>query len=767
MPDKKVRLGTKAESLERLSAAVTTARVLPLLYFDVGAWLESREAVLTRVLERPWASGRLIVRSSALTEDRADSSLAGRFHTATGVSGRARLATAIDTVCSSYDRLDPENQVLIQPELSDVVLSGVALSAHPSSGAPYRVVNWNEGESTSIVTGGRQGTVRTWYGVTYAGVGRRPAAPVPAVLDLMSELQRLTGLDRIDIEFAQCAGGDLFLLQVRPIAGAVPPVSGARHRAILTEVADSVRAACEAPAAAGRRTIFGVMPDWNPAEMIGLRPGRLSLSLYKRLITDEVWARARARYGYRDLRGTPLLVDFHGLPYIDVRASFASLIPYEVDDGLAARLVDHYVDRLSAQPGLHDKVESRIVISALGLRTADRVARLGDAGFRRRELDEFSGILRRLTERIVTGPLWREDLDRIGMLHRHRDARLGAGLARDLEGCAAYGTEPFAGLARAAFIATDFLDDLVALDVLSGGERGRMIGGFDLVTSELNRDFLALDRDVFLKRYGHLRPGTYDIVSPRYDEDPDRYFDWSRRRDVLGPPDHFSLSTRQVRAVDGLIARAGLSFTAERLLTFVRAAIEGRERAKFEFTRIVSDILRDIRSLGEAHGYGVQDLSFADIDTFCRLTGDRARDAETIARAVDEGRRAHVAPLICLPPIVTGAGDVWDFRLTDSQPNFVAQGRVLARVADVDAGEDPAGAIAMITSADPGYDWLFTRGIAGLVTAFGGINSHMAIRASELGIPAVIGAGEVLFEQWSRASALEIDAAHGRVAVLL
>ena len=35
----------------------------------------------------------------------------------------------------------------------------------------------------------------------------------------------------------------------------------------------------------GRRTVYGVMPDWNPAEIIGIRPKPLSLSLY-RIVTD-------------------------------------------------------------------------------------------------------------------------------------------------------------------------------------------------------------------------------------------------------------------------------------------------------------------------------------------------------------------------------------------------------------------------------------------------------------------------------------------------
>ena len=69
------------------------------------------------------------------------------------------------------------------------------------------------------------------------------------------------------------------------------------------------------------------MPDWNPAEIIGVRPWPLSLSLYRELITDAIWAYQRDNYGYQNLRSFPLLVSFHGLPYIDVRVSFNSFVP--------------------------------------------------------------------------------------------------------------------------------------------------------------------------------------------------------------------------------------------------------------------------------------------------------------------------------------------------------------------------------------------------------------------------------------------------------
>ena len=53
----------------------------------------------------------------------------------------------------------------------------------------------------------------------------------------------------------------------------------------------------------------------------------------------------------------------------------------------------------------------------------------------------------------------------------------------------------------------------------------------------------------------------------------------------------------------------------------------------------------------------------------------------------------------------------------------------------------------LLPNADPGFDWIFSRNIAGFVTAYGGVNSHMAVRASELGLPAVIGAGETLYAE--------------------
>ena len=63
----------------------------------------------------------------------------------------------------------------------------------------------------------------------------------------------------------------------------------------------------------------------------------------------------------------------------------------------------------------------------------------------------------------------------------------------------------------------------------------------------------------------------------------------------------------------------------------------------------------------------------------------------------------------------------------------------------------------MIENADPGFDWIFTKNPAGLITKYGGMASHMAIRCAELNLPAAIGCGDILFENLKSSSKISLD----------
>jgi hypothetical protein len=667
------------------------------------------------------------------------------------------------------------DEVLIQPMLCNVARAGVAFTHDPNTCSPYRVVNWSEGRNTAAVTGGMGG--RTWQQASVS-----PYAPPPelaGVIKLLEELLALFGDKPIDCEFAVTNdnGRDvLWLLQARrlvlPHAPESVDVQGARLRSIQQKVA---RGMLPHPFLRGRRTVYGVMPDWNPAEIIGIRPKPLALSLYRDLVTDSIWAYQRHNYGYRNLRSFPLMPNFCGLPYIDVRVSFNSFIPADLDDGLATRLVDHYIDCLLAKPALHDKVEFEIVFSCYTLDLPERLSRLGEAGFTKTERATIADSLRRLTIRIAhpREGHWQSDAARIETLNERREKLLVSNadpierIYWLLEDAKRYGTLPFAGLARAGFIAVQMLKSLVAAGIFSQSDYDRFLRSVSTIGRQLAQDRSMLDRATFLARYGHLRPGTYDILSPRYDEAPEMYFDWDERPAAPAPLEPFSFTMPQMRELVKLLKIHGLDTDAVELLGFLQAGVELRESSKFHFTRNLSDALVLMTEYGTQLGFSREDLAYCDVAAFKELYVGAGDPKDLLQRSIEFGRaRYKETRRVSLPPLIVRPEDVWGFEWPETAPNFITQKQVTGPVMGAEARQGLAGAIICIPNADPGFDWLFAYPLAGLITAWGGANSHMAIRASELGLPAVIGAGEERYHHWSLAERLRLDCAGRRVEIL-
>ncbi len=767
--------GTKAETLARLSDIIQNARVLPQIRFSVAEWREDADRLLSKISAARWGSGPLIVRSSARGEDGRTVSQAGKYVSVANVVGAQALANAIERVIASYSSDSaPGDQVFVQPFLEGVSLSGVAFSRDPNSGGPYLIINYDDTTGrTDLVTSGSGADLKTFICL------KSRAENIPQRLAriplLIGELATLLECDALDIEFAVDRDNTLYLLQVRPlVTAAASPLADAAVDAAIAEIACKVELLSRShPYLHGSRAVFGVMPDWNPAEMIGLRPRPLALSLYQELVTDAIWAYQRNNYGYKNLRSFPLLVSFHGLPYIDARVSFNSFIPRDIDGQLAERLVNYYLDRLRSEPNLHDKVEFEIVFSCYTLDLPERIRTLKAHGFSDGDIDALVEALRQLTNRIMNGPtaLWRQDRNKIDVLAGRLPGLLKAPIDKIsriywlIEDCKRYGTLPFAGLARAGFIAVQILRSLVAKGVLDASEHAAFMSSLDTVGSRIGRDFAQMSRDEFLERYGHLRPGTYDILSPRYDEAPDLYFDWSARGKVDTPSARFALSVEQWRNLDRLLKEHAIENDVLGLIDFIKAGIEGREYAKFVFTKSLSEALSLIKQLGDEYGLTGEDCAFLSLGAIRKLYNESGPVGARLKDSVAEGRRRYeLTRSLVLPPLVTSPADVFAFHVPPTQANFVTQKSITAPVSTLnDAPEKFAGSVLLIPSADPGFDWIFSRGISGLVTMFGGVNSHMAIRASELGLPAVIGSGEQLFRRWESARLLCIDCANRQV----
>ena len=757
--------GTKAETLERIAARLGTARLCDQLAVTMDRWRRERGPVVTEILAH-FGADLLAVRSSAASEDGWDNSQAGAYLSRINVNPATdSLETVIDEVFGSYKTPSGGDQILVQPMVGDVVISGVVLTRDLDTGGPYFVINYDDVSGrTDTVTGGAES--KTIF-VHRSRIDAMRSPRFRHLIDSVIEIEDITGSGELDIEFCIDGSDEIYILQVRPLA--------ARQRwheipaAVLDTAIDGIRsdiARCMTPkeGLAGNTTVFGEMTDWNPAEMIGTAPRPLALSLYRHLITEHIWAEARAAMGYRMVDG-PLLVTFCGRPYIDVRLSFNSFLPAELDEGLAGRLVDSQLTMLAENKDLHDKIEFEIAITCQDLDFEQARARLRDAGLPGTDRTAFEEAITAVTRRALKG-----GRDEITLLLGRTDRLLGdwsnlqdlappQRVGRLLEDCKTDGTLPFSMLARHGFIAVQFLRSLVRRGVFAQSDAEVLMRSIHTVTTDIVGDMCAvgageIEASDFLSRYGHLRPGTYDITSWRYDENPDLFLADATRE---APPETepFSPTDGQSREIAALLAEAGLDMTPEELLDYIALAIKAREQAKLAFTRNISDALSALAEWGEDAGFDRQELSFLPIGLVLSGAGAEAlrdhivreRDAYQINRAI---RLPH---LICEP------ADIDVVRLPLGHPTFITGAAVTAPVRRLNSVDstDIDDRIVLIESADPGFDWIFSHKLAGLITKYGGANSHMAIRSAEFGLPAAIGCGELLFETLAKAAVVELD----------
>lgn len=868
-----MEFGTKAGTLQQLYGRLRSAKVLPLVITSRDELAASQDSLLARIAEL--GCEKLIVRSSSRSEDTVSTSNAGAFLSLANISASdtKALLEAIEQVGASMP--ESSDEILIQPMLDSITLCGVGFSVDKESSAPYFCISYDTSGDNASVTSGNTNAILNF--VQYRGA---PCSdPLMArVVALISELESIFSCRSLDVEFAFVKDSserveELYCLQVRPLV--------MQHKRDLYEMitpralerlSKRIKAlSAPHPNVLGEKAIFGVMPDWNPAEIIGLKPKRLALSLYKEIVTDGVWAYQRDNYGYRNLRSHPLMHSFLGIPYIDVRVSFNSFIPKHLDKDIATKLVDYYLQALESTPESHDKIEFDIVFSCYDFSTPNRLRKLLEHGFNDNELKRVEFALLNLTNSVLApdSGLYRKDLEKSQKLESRYSAIVDSNLSLYdkiywlLEECKRFGTLPFAGVARAAFIAMQILRSLVEIGFLTEKEMQIFLASLNTQAKQLSKDMTRLQEDgleEFLARYGHLRAGSYDITSPRYDEGFDYYFgcktggahlehigatndsssailespsateshkaqleqielesksldsmdcppcqvsstmtapQWINHADKLAcndssfshcerseaihtntqkldssalvksakerpAPNHRFLSDDRLRALDFLLKEHGLEICASDLLIFLQQAIEGRESVKFAFSKLLSKALSYIKELGESLQISVSDMAHLDIKSILSLYASLYKESpkERFLQEIAANKQEY--DLTCalkLPPLITKPEEVFAFFSSKVIPNFITQKLAIGKVIKLDSAtqQNLQGSIVLIESADPGYDYLFTKGIAGFVTCYGGSNSHMAIRASELQIPAVIGVGEHAYQAYANASTIQID----------
>ncbi|EOH7341014.1 PEP-utilizing enzyme [Campylobacter coli] len=763
---------TKAQNLKKLQTKLKKAKVLPLVLTSLEELISNEDKILSDI--QALKVNKLIIRSSSLSEDSMKNSNAGAFLSLANIDANSKdeLLKALYKVANSMP--SKSDEILIQPMLENITLCGVGFSVDKDNFSPYFCLQYDESGSNNSITDGSSKSAKTYY--HYREHLDFKDIKLQKIIELIKELESLYDCCFLDVEFAFAFKDnkeELFCLQVRPLVmqekenlfNALPKEALQRFYKRFISL-QNLR-----PRVLGEKALFGVMPDWNPAEIIGLRPKRLAFSLYKEIITDNVWAYQRDNYGYRDLRSHPLIHSFLGVPYVDVRLSFNSFIPKKLDENIAQKLINFYLDKLNKNHELHDKIEFDIVYSCYDFNSSKKLQELLNHGFNENELKRLEFSLLELTNKIINpqSGLYLKDIKKACKLKERYDSIVNSNFSLIdkiywlIEECKRYGTLPFAGVARAAFVAMQLLNSLVEINFISKEEKNDFLNSLNTVSKNLSKQTNNLNsctKNQFLIEFGHLRAGTYNILSPRYDENFELYFETNQKDNNVYLEDKaFILPEEKMKALNALLKEHGLEISACEFFDFLKQSIEGRELLKFEFTRLLSKAIVYIEELGKYYNIKKEDLAHLDIKSILNLYSSlysinpREQFLEEIARNKKEYKLTQA---IKLPSLLCNADEIFSFYNHNIIPNFITQKSITAFTAK-ENDKDLEGKIVLIYAADPGYDYLFTKNIAGLITCYGGANSHMAIRASELGMPAVIGVGEENFEKYLKAKKINIE----------
>jgi glutamine kinase len=792
-PDK---FGSKADTIKYLSGKLSSCQLPEFRVFQVAEWTENKEKVL-QTIAKDLASGQIIIRSSAANEDSQSASMAGHYNTVAGVKpdDPDALQVAIEEVVGSYeygsDNTTSNHQFLAQKEIFDVEMSGVLLTRELDSGGPYYVLNYDDhtGRTDSITSGGyfSDQTIFVRHNFQNSELSNR----VSNLLAVATELQQVLDCDILDIEFAVDRQGIIQLFQVRRIASAshwYPEIEMRVEDELVNieKVLQQAEKTCVNKF--GLRPLYGNMPDWNPAEIIGYAPRSLAFNLYRYLVTDNVWADSRRQMGYADLTGNPLLVSFGGQPFVNVALSFLSLMPAGLSEDIRVKLAQAYCDRLRENPELHDKIEFEIALTAYSFDFDKKLENFYPGLLSEAEKAIFRKGLLDLTRSLISGQRESiaDQLSSVNILVQERkfleerevDNPLAAARAL-LEQAVRYGTIPFSKIARHAFIAETMIRSLLEIGILKRGDYDKFKASIRSVATEYNLDCdrvlaASLSWESFLKNYGHLRPGTYDILSLRYDQ----------RQDLLPVPlsgtksqnpekKDFELTLKQKELLTSLLEAESFGLDADELFDYFRQAVEGREFVKFEFTRNVSRALEQIARWGQDAGLTREELSHLELgDIFPMI--DRqvsSQDILQLKSISEKNANAHlVTRALKLPHLVCSTNDFSVVISHKGTPNFITSKICRSRCVTIEEYQteyvDIEGAIVLIEKADPGFDWIFSHNIGGLITKFGGSNSHMAIRCSEFELPAAIGCGEQMFGLISRLPELELNCSVGSIRMI-
>ena len=771
---------TKGSVLLHLKNKTKYFKIPKTYLFTVGEWLKNKEFIFKLIQKQFKNTKFLAIRSSAINEDKKKFSQAGKYHTElfVNIKNKKKITNSINKVISKYEKKNlKQNQIILQEMVLKPDISGVIFSREPNTNAPYYVINYDDVSGlTNTVTSGTSEFSNKSLNIYRNKFNYLRSPRFKKLIKSVRELERIFNTDELDIEFC-IKNLKIYLLQVRPLTNLKiwNKQTDNLFLSSLRQIEKKIKIKSKKiKGVLGNNNVFGQMPDWNPAEIIGLNPKPLAYSLYKKLITDKSWAVAREKMDYKKPKDDSLMMSFGGLPYINTKLSFNSFLHQKLKNSISKKIVNSWIYKLKYNPKLHDKIEFEIAITCFSFDIDLKINKLIGKLLKKSEKKIFKNLLikhfRDIIKKDHLGSI-NYNLRLVNILKKKQeDINFNSNISQLIKDCIKYGTVPFSILARHAFISKSILNSLQNLRIISNTDVNKFYSNISSIATDFVLDVNKLkigkiSRKKFNLLYGHLRPGTYDILSKRYDET--NYINFSNIQNIKirnASDDIFSKDQRN--KINKLLNKFQIDLSARELINYMKDSFSYREYAKFIFSKNVSEILKIIKKEALKRKLKINDIPYLELKNFNNKIS-RNNLSKIKNKIIINKRKYDISRAIKLPQLIHDTKGAYIAPFQMNLPNYITNKKVSGETIDLSIKKTKKinNKIILIENADPGYDWIFTYKIKGLITKYGGVNSHMAIRCREFNLPAAIGCGPQLYDRIKNNKNITLDCSVNKIEI--
>ena len=161
--------------------------------------------------------------------------------------------------------------------------------------------------------------------------------------------------------------------------------------------------------------------------------------------------------------------------------------------------------------------------------------------------------------------------------------------------------------------------------------------------------------------------------------------------------------------------------------------------------------------MGKKKNISKEDLSYLDINDLL----NNSLNIKKIKKIINDNKTNYNENyFLKFPQLIADENNAYISPYQFNKPNFISSKKISGKIKFINKNlirSNLNNKIILIESADPGYDWIFAYKIKGLITKYGGINSHMAIRCAEFNLPAAIGCGDKLFNHIKNQNNIILD----------